>query len=163
MLGSHGDAWTAAIGQVKNNNLGDFDYLTGIVQSMRRAVQSDLLITVEQLVDAETFGDLLEQAEHLQGQNYHVAAAVLGRAVLEEHLRKMCDREGLMPTKQNPTISDYNMALYNASPKRIDRVKMQHITTMAAIGNDAAHGKTVKQEDVERLLRDVRTFITYHS
>jgi hypothetical protein len=40
---------------------------------------------------------------------------------------------------------------------------MKHVDSMIAVGNDAAHNEPdLKREDVERLLRDVRTFIARH-
>jgi hypothetical protein len=40
---------------------------------------------------------------------------------------------------------------------------MLHVTAMAAVGNDAAHNSpTLRREDVDRFLRDVREFLVRH-
>ena len=56
---------------------------------------------------AEAFESLLEQADYLLSEGYFLAAGVLGRAVLEEHLRKWCDLKAYSPAKQRPTINDF--------------------------------------------------------
>ena len=55
-------------------------------------------------------------------------------------------------------MEDFRQALYAA--KLLDKVQSAHVSAMATIGNEAAHGKPVKDEDAERLLRDVRAFIS---
>ena len=60
-----------------------------------------------------------------------------------------------------PTIRQYSDELHKA--KHLDKIAMTHVEAMTAIGNDAAHNAdSLKAEDVERLLRDVRTFLAQH-
>jgi len=83
-----------------------------------------------------------------------LAAGVLARGVIEQHLRKRCDELGCMPSKSRPTLNDFNQALYGA--KHIDKITMKHIDALAAIGNDAAHNNpSLKEEDVKRLVAEV--------
>jgi hypothetical protein len=92
---------------------------------------------------------------------YHLAAAVLGRAVLEEHLREWCKRGACVPAKNNATMNDDNQSLYGNMP--YDKVAMQHMTAMAAVGNDASHNNpAVRADDVTRMPRDVRSFSIAH-
>ncbi len=81
----------------------------------------------------------MEQAEHLLDKGYSLAASVLGRAVLEEHLRKLCDRHGCLPANRL-TINDLSQALYKG--QHLDKIGMQQVTAMAAVANDCAHAKS---------------------
>jgi hypothetical protein len=135
------------------------DSTIGTVTAIRELVDGDLLIRVERLAEAEVFSDLLEQAEHLHEKGFYVAAAVLGRGVLEEHLRKWCAASNCLPVKSKPMLNDYNMALY---PTHYDKTAMKHVDSMAAVGNEAAHNLKATKEDVERMLDDVRRFLALH-
>jgi hypothetical protein len=124
-------------------------------------VARGLLVAVEDLVRAEAFESLLEQADYLLASGYALAAGVLGRAVLEEHLRKWCEVKGCRPAKDKPTINDYNSELYKA--KHLNLSQMKHVESLAAVGNEAAHNKpTLTADGVERLLRDVRELLAKH-
>ena len=81
--------------------------------------------------------NLIEQAEHLFNSGYHLAAGVIGRAILEEHLRTTCETIGCLPAKPRATINDFNQALYGA--QHYTKIKMKQIETLTTIGNDAAH------------------------
>jgi len=138
-----------------------FQSAIGGLRALRNAVEDDLLIQVESLAIAEAFDDLLEQADHFFANGYLLAAGVLGRAVLEEHLRKLCDAKKCTPQKPRLTLSDFYDALDKAN--EITKIERKQIESLAAIGNHAAHNKPgFKSEDVERLLRDVRGFLALH-
>src|SRR5579871_257497 len=109
----------------------------GTLRAIKYAVENDWLTSVENFVVAEAFNDLLEQADYLLEKSFHVAAGTLGRAVLEEHLRKWCSRVNCFPTKPKPTITDFKTELYKNG--RLDKVTQMHVESMAAIGNQAAH------------------------
>ena len=160
MLGDAGKPWKPIL----NNNHPQGEtallVLNGTLVAIRDAIANDLLHRLEDFVNAETFDDLLEQADYLFNRSYFMAAGVLGRAVLEERLRKWCHRAGILPTKPHPTINDYNQAIYLAN--LYDKITMKHVDAMAAVGNDAAHGKKAEKDDIERLLRDVRDFLARH-
>ena len=128
----------------------------GILEEVKEALEKGHLVRVEGLVRAETFSDLLDQADYLLSEGYRIAAGVLGRAVLEEHLRNLSRQHKCVPSKERPTLNDFNQELYKE--KHLAKNEMQHVTAMAGVGNDATHGKPVNAADVERLLRDVRAF-----
>jgi hypothetical protein len=135
-----------------------FSEMYGTMMAIRDAIDADMLLTVEQLVVAETFDDLLEQAEYLLSKTYFLPAGVLGRAVLEEHLRKWCQRAACFPSKPKPTMSDFYGELHKG--RHFTTLVLKQIEAMAAVGNEAAHSKpTLKREDVERMLRDLRGFL----
>jgi len=126
----------------------------GTLEAIRHELENDHLETVTQLVKAETLADLLDQAEHLFESGYHLAAGVIGRAVLEEHLRTICDTLSCSPSKKRPTISDFNQALYDV--QHYSKIKMKQIDVLTSIGNDAAHNNpNLDSADVKKMLADL--------
>ncbi len=122
------------------------------LRTIQFALDEGLLTRFEYLVIADVFGDLIEQADYLLDQNYFLAAGVIFRAVLEERLLRMCERNTCAPEKKKSTINSYNMALYAAQPRIYDKGIMQNVTSLATIGNNAAHNSDeLKMEDVDRL------------
>lgn len=138
------------------------EQMQATLQAIRDAVEHGLLLDIEDLVLAEAFDSLLTQAEQLLAERRYLPAGVLGRAVLEEHLRKWCEHAECVPSRAKPTTSDYTQELYRK--KQFNVSVLKHIESMAAIGNDAAHAKReLAIADVERLLRDLKDFLGRHS
>jgi hypothetical protein len=105
---------------------------------------------------------LLEQADYLLSEGYFLAAGVLGRAILEQHLKYWRYIAGCPPNKPRPTLNDFKDGLYKS--KRINITEMKHIESLASVGNDAAHNKpTLTESDVKRLLRDVRDMLVKYA
>jgi len=126
----------------------------GTLEAIKHELENDHLDTFTQLLRAETFADLLDQAEHLFDNEYHLAAGVIGRAILEEHLSTLCDTLDCKPSKKNPTINDFNQTLYRIN--HYSKTKMKQIDALASIGNDAAHNKPdLDSADVKKLLLDL--------
>ncbi len=141
-----------------NNSHAYTTIMLGTLEAIEQVVNDGLLISIEDMVRADSFSSLLEQADFLDRQGYFLAAGVLGRAVLEEHLRKWASSLPAPIPKSHPTINDFKDALYK--DKKITNAVMQHIGAMAAVGNDAAHNKPeLTKDSVSGMLRDVREFI----
>ena len=69
------------------DNIARNRYMTtaaGILRAAREDYANGYLFDIKQLIAAEVFDDLLEQAEHLLDAGYQEAAAVLAGAVLED-------------------------------------------------------------------------------
>jgi hypothetical protein len=158
VLGKAGEAWNAEFSDKPYTSSAKA--MLGTLMGIEFAIRNNLLVRVEDLVHADTFDSLLEQAEHLLSQNYLIAAGTIGRAVLEQHLRTWTMRAGCVPAKQRPTLNDFTGELYGK--QHITKLEMKQIEALAAIGNEAAHGQPVKAEDVERMLRHVREFLQQH-
>jgi len=157
LLERHAGPWGAVL-NAEITGSDDMRRLIGVLEAIKLQIDAGLLLSLQNLIAADMFDDLLEQAAYLREAGYFLAAGVLGRAVLEEHLRNWCAREACSPTKPRPTINDYNMALYDA--KHIDKITMKQVDALAAIGNEAAHNEPALTPDtVERLLRDVRALL----
>lgn len=124
--------------QKQRNNTAAVRSMLGALKSVLESVEHGRLAAFEDIVFAEAFANLIEQGEYLLEKDFHLAAGVIFRAVLEERLRRLCDVHGEMPAKPRPTISDYNQSLYQAQV--YDKIVMKHVDAMAAVGNAAAHG-----------------------
>ncbi|HEX7061543.1 MAG TPA: HEPN domain-containing protein [Woeseiaceae bacterium] len=116
-----------------------------------------MIFQVRALVAAEVLDDFLEQAEHLFAQGFHVPAASLAGAVLEDTLRKLAESKGIsVPGKTS--IDKLNAELAKAGT--YDKLVLKRITAIADVRNNADHRHfdKVKKEDVEDTLKWVRRF-----
>lgn len=117
------------------------------------------LTELRTLIRAEVFDDLLEQAQYLFEQGYYQPAAVLAGGVLEESLRRLCERNGVvLPSK--PKLDSMNADL--AKKGAYNTLVQKRITWLADIRNKAAHGQVTEfsSSDVGTMLRQVRDFVT---
>ncbi|MEW6229660.1 MAG: hypothetical protein AB1700_16475 [Bacillota bacterium] len=135
--------------------------LCGVLRSLRTAYAQDYLRTVEELVHADIFSDFLEMADYLLREGYKDPAAVLVGGVLEEHLRKLCDKCSLPHTDANGKplrASQMNDALAKAV---YDKLQQKTITALLDLRNKAAHGKYAEydEKDVHHMLDWVRDFL----
>jgi len=137
--------------------------LVGVVRALRADIAAGWLTTIEELIHADTFGDLFGQADELLSKGYKDAAAVVIGSTLEAHLRLLCDRAGVdtesapgVPKKADVLRADLRKAdVYN-------NLVSQQVLSWLALRNGAAHGKyeDYDKAQVEAMLRDVRGFIT---
>lgn len=160
-IGASANSWSEGFPMNTPNRCVDASVMFGRLRALKEAVEHDLLTRVVDIVSADAFGSLLEQADELLSKGYVVAAGVLGRAVMEEHLRKLCNHHRCLPVTNRPTINDLNQSLYKVG--QIDKLGMQTVTAMATIGNDCAHN-TIQHmpQDVRKFLNDVRDFMVRH-
>ncbi|HUY93417.1 MAG TPA: hypothetical protein VMV10_32120 [Pirellulales bacterium] len=158
-IGPSASVWKEAFDGRHYSGLGATNALCGTLEALRDAIDDDLLINVEDLVMADAFAGLLEQANELLDKDYVLAAGVLGRAVLEEHLRKLCEHASCLPPNR-PTIGDLNSALYKSG--FLSKLEMQTVTAMATAGNHCAHNEqpALKSDDVRDLLERLNTFLS---
>ena len=159
LLGSHGRAWAEPFEvTVAMNALVIVNRMQAALLGIKETIEHGLLLSVEDLVLAEAFSNLLEQAKYLASEGYFLAAGVIGRAVLEEHLRTWCQHANCLPTRSKPVLNDYTQELYKA--KQFNVSVLKHVEAMTAIGNSAAHNKPeLNAPDVDRLLRDLGEFL----
>ena len=160
-IGAPAAAWADGFEQPKFHSLAATKNALGNLEALSEALEHNALVPVESLVFADAFGSLLEQADELLSKGFTLAAGVLGRAVLEEHLRKMCDRGNCLPPRRS-TINDLNQALYQS--QRIDKLAMQGVIAMATAGNHCAHNSQppLAPQDIQKLLDDIRGFLVRH-
>ncbi len=135
-----------------NNSASNATRMLGTLEAIQHAISGGLLLSVEDIVRAESFNSVLDQADFLHTQGFFLAAGVLARAVLEEHLRAWGANCSLPISKPKPSLNDFKDALYK--DKKFSLSVAKHIEAMAAVGNDAAHNKPeLTKEAVTRMLR----------
>ena len=71
----------------------------GILKAIKYEIDNGWLLSMKGLISAEIFSDFLEMAEHLLSEKYKDPAAVMIGSVLEEHLRQLCDKNGVSITE----------------------------------------------------------------
>lgn len=137
--------------------------LIGVLLAARSDIQGGVLLKIEQLVRAEAFADIHEQATHLFSNGYKDAAAVLFGAVLESALRKLCERQGLAIVLDE-AIDSMNTKLASGASQLYGKLVQKQITAWADIRNNAAHGHFVKysEKDVEDMGKWISNFLQEH-
>lgn len=140
---------------------GDFKGNYSTLKSVRAvflAAKEDFeggyLVSVRNLIQAELAGNEIDQATELWNSEYITAAAVVAGVVLETTLRTLCEANGLAIGRLNKMNDDLAKAgVYNS-------LKQKSITSLAAVRNSAAHGKTDEftAQDVKAMISDVQRF-----
>jgi hypothetical protein len=165
-LAPPGTVFRTRLDQVLTDNvyLGyQVEKITGILRGLRIAYLHDLLQSVQELIHAEVFDDFLEMAAYLLKEGYKDAAAVTASGVLEEHLRKLCQRHGIALTASNSdepkkasTMND-DLARAAVYPK----LEQKNMTAWLDLRNKAAHGKYGEYDakHVEYLISGLKHFI----
>ncbi len=150
---------------IHSNWYGHISQVQGIALAVKHDIENDLLVTIKGLLQAEIFADFLEIGEHLLNEGYKDAAAVTIGAVLEDGLRKLCDKNGLQTIKPNGspmTIEPLNAEL--AKNNVYSKLVQKQITSWAHIRNKAAHGEYDEYDkaQVEMMLLFVQGFSEQH-
>lgn len=137
----------------------------GILLAAREEIAGGWLQTTKGLVSAEIFADFLEMAEHLLEQDYKDPAAVVVGSVLEEHLRHLCQKNGI-PTE---VVQQGRSSLKKADALNSDLAKTgvynkldhKNVTAWLDLRNKAAHGKyqEYSKEQVALMLQGVSDFV----
>jgi hypothetical protein len=135
--------------------------MNGIITSIKHDFDNGLLNNLRALIQADIFADFLEMGEYLLSEGYKDAAAVIIGAVLEDSLRKICEKNGIKTNNKvgKPlTIDPLNIALAKADI--YNKLTQKQITTFAHIRNKAAHGEFQEYDkaQVDMMLLFVRNF-----
>lgn len=130
----------------------------GIVEAAKRDFDDDFLGDVKYLVRADLLDDFVSQSEILLQEGYHAPATSLAGAILEDTLRKLCDKNKISyPEKTNIEVLNISLAKANIYDKLIQK----EITAKADIRNNADHGHfdKVRHDDVADMIKWIRRFI----
>ncbi|MGN6146671.1 MAG: DUF4145 domain-containing protein [Mesorhizobium sp.] len=133
-------------------------YLYHHLLAIKADIQAGALFNSVQIVEADVFDEILEQAEHLCTSGYYAPAAVVTGCVLEDALRRLAQRKGIV-LSQKPKLDAVNAEL--AKVGTYQKLMQKRITALADIRNSAAHGQwnDFTKEDVDAMIRDVRDFL----
>lgn len=140
-----------------NSYLRDsIDRVVGVLLGGLDDLEKGFLLGQELIVAGQVFDSILEQARHLNGAGYKDCAAVLGRVVLEDALRRIARREGIDDGQKASKLND-DLRKAGIHPQPQWRL----VQSWLDIGNAAAHGKLDEydQKDVRSLVEDVERFV----
>jgi hypothetical protein len=161
---AHRDGAEALLKQYGVNNGYMVEPLLGILKALRADYAAGYLATVEELIHANLFSDFLEMADHLVNQGYKDPAAVLVGSVLEEHLRKLCLKNGLpvLAGANYKKADTLNADLAGATV--YSKLDQKSVTAWLDLRNKAAHGHYADytKEQVQLMLDGVRHFMARH-
>ncbi len=134
-----------------------FKDCVGVLQAAQKDYAGSYLFDLRSLVAAELIGDFIEQAETLVNEGYYVPAASLAGAVLEDTLRKMCDKQDI-PVPERTKLDKLNADL--ARVEAYSKLIQKRITALADIRNNADHGhfKNFTKEDVVDMVAWTKRF-----
>ena len=137
-------------------------HLAGILGTLRSDYEGHYLQAVHELIHADLFADFLDMAEHLLGEGYKDPAAVMAGGVLEEHLRKLCEKftisitSGGRPKKADRLNADL------ARAKVYSKLDQKSVTAWLDLRNKAAHGKYDEYtgDQVALMISGIRDFLS---
>jgi hypothetical protein len=163
---SYSKAWaTPNFYNLHSSYYEHFTQMLGVANAIKHDVESGLLVNFKSLALAEVFADFLEMGEYLLSEGYKDAAAVIIGSVLEDGLRKLCERASLPvlgSTGKPLTIDPLNTQLAKADV--YSKLAQKQITTWADVRNMAAHGRYdgYNAEQVKMMLIFVQSFAGEH-
>lgn len=137
----------------------------GVVLSLEQDIRSGFLRSMAEFHHSEVFADYLEMSEHLCGEGFKDAAAVIAGSSLESHLRRLAVRESLSPVRDDgrPKKADaLNAELANTGV--YNRLDQKAVTAWLDLRNKAAHGhyEEYSKDQVAHMIMTVRDFMTRH-
>ena len=152
---------------VAENSSPDVARGRGILQAAKSEVSGGWTVSARSLLAAEIFSDFLEMSKYLLASGYKDPAAVVGGSLLEEHLRQLCGKHGVLAT--------FTDTKGNTSPKKADtmnanlatlavynKLDQKQVTAWLDLRNKAAHGKYSEytKEQVSFMLQGIADIMT---
>lgn len=132
------------------------------LQAARDDYAAGWIVDFKEIAAGEVFDDFLEMGQHLCENHYHIPAASVAGAVLEDSLRRL-HLKHIGPWSGESKISKLNDALHKAGV--YPQVQWRQIQTWGDIRNQADHGNfdKVDADDVARMVTAIRDFIVKYS
>lgn len=130
--------------------------IRGVLNGSLNDLENGFLIGQELLIAGEVFDSVLEEAKYLLNYGHKDPAAVLGRVVIEDSIKRLAQLEKLDDTKKASVL---NEGLKKAG--RYNQAQWRQIQVWLDIGNDAAHGKftNYSKEQVKDQIEGIERFI----
>jgi len=139
------------------------------LKALRIDYEQGHLAKVHELIHSDLFSDFLEQAEYLLEETWKDPAAVIAGGVLEEHLRKLCQKNTIdiivldKKGKEKPEkASRMNDDLKGEDV--YEKLDHSEVDSWLKLRNHAAHGEYDEYDDkqVKTMIEGIRNFITRH-
>lgn len=144
-------------------------YVGGTLRAVLHAIESGYMVTVQELIHADVFGDFLEMAQYLLDEGYKDPAAVLIGGVLEGGLRKLCVKNSI-PTevedsRGRPRPKKAEAMNTDLTSRGVySKLDQKTVTAWLDLRNKAAHGDYDKYtaQQVTLMSQGVTDFLTRH-
>ena len=149
--------------RLKRNILTEMSDLVGIAKALLSDIKNDYIVSFEETVRGNLFGDFLEMATQLIDDNKNKdAAAVLAGSTLDAHIRQLCAKYDVTTTlNEKPKQTDtLNAALVKAGA--YTKLDQKNVTAWLGLRNKAVHGdySAYTMDQVEPFIGGIRNFIT---
>jgi hypothetical protein len=138
----------------------------GIIKAAKNEIESGWLTSLKGIVSAEVFSNFLEMADYLLGGGYKDASAVIIGSVLEQHLRDLSMKNGMLTTNDreaegavHPKAEFVNGELANKGV--YGKLDQKNVTAWLDLRNKAGHGKydQYNADQVKMMLLGVSEFV----
>lgn len=136
--------------------------LLGALRALREDYANDFLYSFNEMIDADIFTDILEQAEYLLKQGYFRASAVVAGVALESHLRKLAEKNQIPITSDDRKYVKADSLNGDLLKNQvIDKTMNKSITGWLGLRNDAAHpdAKQVDEGMIKLMIDGIKLFI----
>jgi hypothetical protein len=130
----------------------------GALKAARGSIEAGFLERLESLVSGDVFSDFLEMADHLAGESYVSPGASLSGAVLEDGLRRICNKNGITPTPGDGLASMNDKLVKGAV---YNKTVHGQVDVWRRIRNDADHGNfsSYTAPQVKQMIDGIREFL----
>jgi hypothetical protein len=136
--------------------------LPGILNALRADYEAGYLQAIHELIHADVFADFLEMADYILDEGYKDPAAVLAGGVLEEHLRKLCQKNNIQIVigSRHKKADSLNAELAGANA--YSTLDQKSVTAWLDLRNKAAHGRynEYTKEQVVLMIQGIRHFLS---
>ncbi len=133
----------------------DVDSVQGLLIGALDDFKNGFIVGQEFLIAGEIFDSVLEESKHLLNTGHKDAAAILGRVVTEDSLKRLSRREGLNDNYKATRLNDElkKIGLYTQPQWRLIQVLLD-------LGNSAAHGNfnDYNDDEVNNMLHGIEMF-----
>lgn len=137
--------------------------LVGILKALRADYDAGHLEAIHELIHADIFSDFLQMASYLIEEGYKDPGAVLAGGTLEEHLRKLCQKNDIeiMKNDSRHRTAD-SLNAYLASANIYSKLDQKNVIAWLDLRNKAAHGKYdgYSKEQVALMVQGISDFIS---
>ncbi len=137
----------------------------GVLKAALTDLERGLATSIAELVTAGVFDDLVDMAAHLHEKGYHLPAVSITGAVLEDSLRKLCEKHQI-EWEGESSISKLNDLLWK---KQVySKPQWRQVQVWGDLRNDVDHGNFSDPADidpnaVQLMMQGVRDFIIKYS
>ena len=135
--------------------------LYGLLKSLKADYEKDYMTNISELIDAELFSDVLEQADYLFSENYVRASIVVAGVALEGHLRKLAEKHSIPIQNDGKYVKAEMLNQQLVKSVAYDKTYQKSVTSWLGLRNDAAHpdNKEIHNEMVKLMIEGIRNFI----